>query len=349
MKRIVFFILVCVISVSGNAGSKAIDHAPIGVMGDHLHKKGEWMFSFRYIEMRMKDNFINGQNASNEEILSQPNAFSSMPGMPVNLSVAPRTMLMRMVMPGLMYAPNDQVTLMAMAMFSEKEMELSVYQPMMNRDYIGSFQSSTNGLSSVSLSALIKGYDQLKSRGHFHFGLEKSMSDATKTGTVLTPMNMQTTMILPYGMQTSDNSTRVILGYTHVLDLDGFVWGNQILTQKILEKDVWAFGEKTIFNTWIQQSFSDHVSISGRLHYEHQKDIQGRNASIMAPVQTANPSNYGGEVFSLAVGFNFLGSIFDNADKDRVAVELVIPVNQEKNGIQMKNQYTVSLGYQRSF
>ena len=64
MKQIVFFILVCVISVSGNTGSRAIDHAPLGVMGDHLHKKGEWMFSFRYIEMRMKDNFINGQNAS---------------------------------------------------------------------------------------------------------------------------------------------------------------------------------------------------------------------------------------------------------------------------------------------
>ena len=37
-------------------------------------------------------------------------------------------------------------------------------------------------------------------------------------------MNMQTTMILPYGMQISDNSTRGILGYTHVFDLDGFVW-----------------------------------------------------------------------------------------------------------------------------
>ena len=91
------------------------------------------------------------------------------------------------------------------------------------------------------------------------------------------------------------------------------------------------------------------MSISGRLHYEHQEDIQGRNSSIIAPVQTANPSNYGGEVFSLAVGFNFLVSIFDNANNDRVAIELVMPVNQEKNGIQMKNQYTVSLGYQRSF
>ena len=106
--------------------------------------------------------------------------------------------------------------------------------------------------------------------------------------------------------------------------------GNQILTQKILEKDVWAFGEKTIFNTWIQQSFSDHVSISGRLQYEHQEDIQGRNVSIMAPVQTANPSNYGGEVLSLAVGFNFLGSIFDNADKDQLLLSLLCRLIKKK-------------------
>ena len=27
------------------AGSRAIDHAPIGVMADHMHKSGEWMVS----------------------------------------------------------------------------------------------------------------------------------------------------------------------------------------------------------------------------------------------------------------------------------------------------------------
>ena len=121
------------------------------------------------------------------------------------------------------------------------------------------------------------------------------------------------------------------------------------MTQKILDKDVWAFGEKSIFNTWIQQSLTDYISISGRLNYEYQDDIQGKNLSIMAPVQTASPLNYGEKVFSLAFGFNFIGSIFDNDDKDRVAIEIVIPLNQDKNGIQMKTQHTMSIGYQRSF
>jgi len=223
MRSILFCILLGVVSITSNAGSRAIDHAPLGIMGDHLHKKGEWMYSFRYVEMRMRNNLIRGRSASTNEILSQPNPFSSMPGMPTNLSVVPQKMRMRMAMPGMMYAPNDRITLMAMVMFSDKEMELSVYQPMMTRNFIGNFRSSTNDLSTVSLIALIRGQDHYKSRGHFHFGLEKSKSDSAKTGRVLTPMNMNATITLPYGMQTSDNSTRGILGYTHVLDLDGFI------------------------------------------------------------------------------------------------------------------------------
>ena len=28
-------------------------HAPLGVMGDHMHGKGEWMASYRYMSMDM--------------------------------------------------------------------------------------------------------------------------------------------------------------------------------------------------------------------------------------------------------------------------------------------------------
>ena len=37
-----------------SAGSQAIGHAPIGVMADHMHKKGESMISLRTSYMKMK-------------------------------------------------------------------------------------------------------------------------------------------------------------------------------------------------------------------------------------------------------------------------------------------------------
>ena len=348
MKYIITFFLVF-ISIVSLAGGKAIDHAPIGVMGDHLHKRGEWMFSFRYIEMRMSDNLINGKSASTNDVLKQPNPFSSMPGMPPNLSVVPQKMSMRMIMPGLMYAPSNDITIMAMAMLEDKQMDLSVFQPMMNRNFLGGFKSSSNDLSDISVNALIRLQENPKSRGHLHIGLKKSIKNNEKKGVVLTPMNMRVSTILPYGMQISDNSTRVILGYTQVMDLNGFLWGNQVITQKILKRGDWSFGESSVFNTWVQKSLSDNVSISGRFHFEQQDEILGRNTSIIAPVQSANPTNYGGKVLSFGFGLNFISNILNEAGKDRLAIEFLMPIHQSKNMIQMKDKVTFLLGYQRSF
>ena len=33
---------------------RAASHAPIGVMGDHMHKTGEWMVSYRYMQGGME-------------------------------------------------------------------------------------------------------------------------------------------------------------------------------------------------------------------------------------------------------------------------------------------------------
>ena len=36
--------------------TRAITHAPIGVMGDHMHKQGEMMISYRMMNMEMSGN-----------------------------------------------------------------------------------------------------------------------------------------------------------------------------------------------------------------------------------------------------------------------------------------------------
>ena len=50
---ITFITLFPILAHAGSAQS----HAPIGVMGDHIHKKGEWMTSYRYMHMDMPDNY----------------------------------------------------------------------------------------------------------------------------------------------------------------------------------------------------------------------------------------------------------------------------------------------------
>ena len=46
------------ISAVADEGLRADDHAPIGVMADHYHEVGEFMFSYRYMSMSMKGNLI---------------------------------------------------------------------------------------------------------------------------------------------------------------------------------------------------------------------------------------------------------------------------------------------------
>ena len=56
-----------------------------------------------------------------------------------------------MIMLGAMYAPSDKVTLMGMAMFNDKEMTLDTHQGMMQRKYLGTFETSSSDLSKVSI------------------------------------------------------------------------------------------------------------------------------------------------------------------------------------------------------
>ncbi len=360
---------------SNNLSASAISHAPIGVMADHFHKKGEWMVSLRVTQMEMKKNILNGESISNDEILKQPNPYatmsmmmknsestsmmngipmkvkdhphSSVMKMPMNLSVIPQKMTMKMIMFGAMYAPSDKVTLMGMAMFNDKEMALDTYQGMMQRKYLGSFETSSSDLSKVSFSTLYNLHDSDDSRWHLIFGLEKSIGENSEKGMVLTPMNMKSSITLPYGMQSSDSAFRLITGVTNVRSIKDFILGNQLLVKQVIDKKDWNYGDEFEYNIWLQGAFSQTASYSIRLNYKDQDSIDGRDKKIMAPVQTANPFNYGGDVLSLGLGLNKVLDLFGGKHKDRFSFEIIKPIDQNKNGLQMKNDLTIQIGFQK--
>ena len=90
--------------VHAHAGTHS--QTPIGVMGDHmLHKKGEWMLSFRYMYMDMGGNRIGTDRVSSDFIVQNvPNRFFGMPMQPPTLRIVPTEMTMDMVMFGAMWA-----------------------------------------------------------------------------------------------------------------------------------------------------------------------------------------------------------------------------------------------------
>ena len=203
----------------------------------------------------------------------------------VAASVVPDEMDMRMTMLGLMYAPSDRVTLMGMAMFEDKEMSLTTYQgqmPMMGgngmsstsmsmgqmgaRSRVGEFDTDSSGLSSIGLSALIRISSNEHFRWHAQIGIENSVGENDVRGDVLTPMSTRKKMILPYGMQSGDDSTSLITAITGVWTSNAWVFGGQVRRSTGLGDEIWQFGDKTSITAWSQRAISDDFSLSLRLN-----------------------------------------------------------------------------------
>ena len=94
-----------------NADRGPDSHGPVGVMGDHYHKAGEIMLSYRFMLMSMRDN-LNGKTIISPEtiVTSSQNKFSNLPMMPATLRVTPTKMNMQMHMFCLLYtspSPRD--------------------------------------------------------------------------------------------------------------------------------------------------------------------------------------------------------------------------------------------------
>ena len=317
-------------------------HAPIGAMGDHYHRKGEFMASIRFMKMDMGENAIGSRGISDQEIIELPNPFS-MSGMPAKLSVVPENMVMDMVMIGGMYAPSDNLTWMGMIMLKDKSMDLTTYKGMMNRDQLGKFSSGSSDLSNIALSALLRIQETQTTRLHAQIGIEKSTGENSKMGSVLTPMNDKKEMIMPYGMQIGDDSVSLLSALTYTKTYDLWKIGYQVNSKRSIQKDSWSFGNKLEFNIWTQRDFSKVAAWSLRMKYQKTDPIDGRNVLISSPVQTANPRNYGGKDFSLGFGINY------NLRLGSVGLEFFKPIKQNLNGPQMKTNWTAQMGYHLSF
>ena len=150
-------------------------------------------------------------------------------------------------------------------------------------------------------------------------------------------------------MQSGDDSVTLVVGFTNLYTLsDEHVFGNQIRFFRNISSEEWHYGDKTYVDSWYQYSVRKNFSISSRLRLNHQKDISGVDPNITAPVQTSITSNYGGFTAEVGLGFNFLTQIFPGSE-DRLALEIINPLINEKNGLQMKDKTKIIFGFQKSF
>ena len=344
---------------------RADGHAPIGVMGDHMHPKGGFMFSYRYMRMDMDGHRIGTNDISLEEIVTTvPNqnpivAPNGMTVTPPFLRVVPTKMTMDMHMFGVMYAPTNNITLMAMLPLVRKEMDHITFQapnPMMgvppnNTNRIGGFATKSEGVGDLKLSSLIRLYDDRVHHIHANLGISAPTGSTKERDTILDPFVRTPTIRLPYAMQLGTGTWDLLPGITYTGRAGDLSWGAQYRAEIRLENENdkgYAWGDKHLVTAWAAYQFAPWISASVRANYMHQTEIDGFDPQIGGPVQTAHPEFYGGERLHLLGGINLVGQE-GVLRGHRLAIEAGVPVFQDLNGPQMKTDWTLMVGWQKAF
>lgn len=272
----------------GSKGLSADSHAPIGVMGDHLHGKGEWMVSYRYMRMHMEDNRDGTNSLSPEEIVTAvPNRF----GAPPTLRVVPLAMDTDMHMVGAMYAPSDRVTLMGMANYIDRKMDHVTFAGPAGTVRLGNFTTKSSGIGDTNLSALIGLYDDDMHKLHFNAGLSIPTGSIDETDNVLAPTGARPTLRLPYAMQLGSGTFDAMPALTYNGHHNKIGWGGQYMGIFRLGRNSedYSWGDKHQINVWGSYAIKPWVSASLRVTGEHEAKIDGIDLLLPRPFKLPIP------------------------------------------------------------
>ncbi|MCF7817026.1 MAG: transporter [Kiritimatiellales bacterium] len=343
LKMVCIGLLVLVLSVSGwaadcacQAGSECAcstscecghgPRAPIGVMGDHVHAKGSWMVSYRYMHMHMEGNRDGTDHIGTDQILMPP---------PGTYMMAPTSMDMDMHMLGTMYAATDRIGLMLMVPYVQLEMD------MQNMAGVKSTMR-TDGIGDVELSANCNVWSSAEQQIIFNLGVSLptgSINEKNSAGARL-----------PYPMQLGSGSYGLLPGLTYTGLSGGWGWGSQVSATIPLNENEYDYtlGNKYDLQGWLLRDLCKVSTVSLRLDAKHWDNIDGADPTLnpaMTPV--ADPNRRAGTRLDLLVGIDFRPS--GRLDGNRLALEVGLPVYQNLDGPQLETDWLATAGWQFLF
>ena len=291
-------------------------HAPIGVMRDHTHDKGEFMFSYRYSQMVM-ENLRNGDDS-----VSRTQALEDYP-------VTPEKMNMQMHMFSLMYGLSDKLTLSAMSSFIVKDMDHT------KRDGTN-FVRESEGIGDTKINAMYKFYENDKNdNAQFNLGISLPTADINES---------HNETRLPYPMQIGSGSYELLPGISSTLILDnGVRLGGQINAVFRMDSNKYGYklGDSYNVTSWVDKRLDEHVSVSTRLDYNKTQAIEGRDSDLMpSMISTADSSLSESERLDILLGLNLSNGF---------SVEFGLPLYQRIGGPNLETKYRLIAGWQKSF
>jgi hypothetical protein len=330
---IVIALTVVGLALSASAGSGPAEHAPIGVMGDHTHKKGEVMLSYRYMRMGMDGMRDNDDRISRSEVLADP-----------NFAITPKNMDMEMHMLGAMYAPIERLTLMVMIPYVRLKMD--------HRRADGlTFTTRSEGLGDVRVSGMIDLWEEGHHKVHGTLGLSFPTGSITKQDKLPPPVPPAgQTRRLPYPMQLGTGTFDFLPALTYNGHSDAWSWGSQISAEIRLNENHadYRVGDQYALTAWGARELAKWVSSSLRLEWSQIVNIRGGDDNIVGPVPTTDPGRRAAMRLDLLAGVNFIVPSTP-LEGIRFAVEAGVPIYERLDGPGLETDWLATVGVQYAF
>ena len=305
-------------------------HAPIGVMQDHTHNKGEFMFTYRFMHMFMDQNRDGTNNVSASEVLE-------------DFVVTPTKMTTQMHMFSSMYGLNDTVTLMAMFPYIMKDMDH------VNRAGV-KFRTHASGIGDIKLASLWRLYAfETPSIGahRFHLNTGVSLPSGDIKPRDNTPLGNNS--LLPYPMRLGSGTVDLLPGLTYTGVKNNVSWGFQAMGVVRLGYNSQGYkdGNRYDLNSWGAYRWADWISTSARFNWKQWFDIKRKDGQLpttigpqnLPLIPTAEADLRGGKRLDLMGGVNILFPEFMGLE-NHLNVEAGAPIYQDLDGPQLKQSYS---------
>ena len=353
MKRALRYLaMVCLlVTISTNAKAQqdrrslADKHAPAGIMGDHIHDKGEWMVEYKYMNMYMDGNRI-GENRVSD--LAAIGPAGGPPGIVVdgirtNAGATPTQMTMEMHMMHIMYGASDNVTLYTMLML-----------PSLTMDHIRgdanpagrgtSFTTHNSGFGDTTFGALLRLVSTenrdliLNLGGSIPTGDIYRESSAPTGGLVSQP--------LPFPMRLGSGTFNAKPGLVYKKYHNWGSRGFQALADIPIGRNYrgYSVSDEFRFNSWFSVLMTDNWSLSFRTEYIWRTSFDGNDSSTPDLLVSTNVEDFrGGQWTNFGIGSQLL------INGHYLNVEYVPTIYQDLDGIQLETDSQIIASWSKSF
>jgi hypothetical protein len=326
------------------SGLLADQHAPAGVMFDHMHKAGEIMVGFRYAGSFAGGDMLHGTHSVGDQQVMDEGCT------PHACTMRPSDMTMNMYMLDIMYAPTNWLTLMVMPMWMSHEMTMVPLNGMSHEGH--DMGMGMGGHADTHMHAGPHAHGT-EGWGDTIFGPELRLADGPGYHLQVNPMFSAPTgrvdyktdgVFTHYGMQLGSGTWDFVPSITYTGRANRVTWGAQVLGIVRLEDENdsgYRLGDVFQATAWGSYRLVNWISASVRGLYTEQGKIEGHyngthNHSSPPDLQF----NYGGRFWDIGFGVNTVvpGGPLKGL---RLSAEWLQPVMDDPNGYQLEREGTI--------